>query len=46
MSSREFKEFVRSLLDDLREVNEEKDKEKQYAKTEEIIGNLQKLVKE
>jgi polyhydroxyalkanoate synthesis regulator phasin len=46
MSDREFKKFVRSLLADLREANGEKDKEKQHAKIEKIIDNLQQLLKE
>ena len=46
MSGREFKEFVRSLLNDLCEVSEERDREKQDAKIEAIISNLQKCLKD
>ena len=46
MTDKQFQSWVRFLLEDLREFNEEKDPEKQMAKLEKILDNLQKTLED
>ena len=46
MTDRQFNGFIRFLIDDLKEVREEKDEEKKNKRIEKILENLQSTLED
>ena len=46
MTDKQFNGFVRFLLDDLKEIEEEKDEDKKKEKIKKVIENLQKTLED
>ncbi len=46
MTDSQFKSYIRFLLDDLKEIKEEKNEEKKEAKLDRTIENLQKALED
>ena len=46
MTDKQFEGFIRFVLDDLREIKEEKDERKREEKLNKVINNLQKTLED